>query len=459
MRKQWSSAAVAALLVVFATFVSDSALAAGFYLPGHGVKPLGRAGAQVAHGQGDLNAIWHNPANLAGLSNTKLTVDLSLIFLDFDFQRAPRELENGDTRTYAKVSNDAPPKPDPQILIGGPLPVDGMSWGFGIYAPYLSGHRFPATGPQRYTLVDNDASLLLFTHLVWAWEVSDRIRVGLGFQNAPASFVLVNVTSAYTGLFGDPEDPDLDILTRITLTDLFAPSGNGGVVVGLSENLNAGLSFQLPVKFSDSNAKLESRLPSNPAFTGAELRGDEIAGGLTFAPILRFGLQWKAETWDVELAATYEAWSVFDEIEATPNEVAVDNVPGLGGIPIGPLSVPQNWQDAYSVRLGSDIELSQAFTVRGGYTFETTAIPDERYSVFLAEGNKHLVGTGLSYDFGSLVLDASLGAWIIPERNITNSKVKQINPTDGDDEQVIIVGNGTYNQIYYAGGVGITYDF
>lgn len=450
---------LALAVLALALALPNSAHAAGFYLPGHGVKPLGRAGAQVAHGQGDLNAIWHNPANLGGLTETKLTVDLALIFLDFEFQRAPRELDNGETKTYSAVSSDAPPKPDPQILIGGPLPFDGMSWGFGVYAPYLSGHRFPETGPQRYTLVDNDASVMLFTHLVWAWELNDRIRLGLGFQNAPAQFVFINVTSAYTGLFGDPEDPDLDILTRITLTDLFAPSGNGGVVVGLSENLSAGLSFQLPVRFEDADAKLESRLPSNAAFTGAELSGDRIAGGLTFAPIVRFGLNWQAEDWDVELAGTYEAWSVFEEIEATPDEVAVENVPGLGGIPIGPLSVPQDWEDTFSVRLGSDIALTETFTVRAGYTFETSAIPDERYSVFLAEGNKHLIGTGFSYDFGGLSLDAALGAWIIPERVITNSKVSQINPTDGDNEQVIIVGNGTYNQTYFAGGFGLNYAF
>ncbi len=453
------TALFATALLALALFVPAEAFAAGFYLPGHGVKPLGRAGAQVVHGQGDLNAIWHNPANVAGLGSFQLTVDLALIALNFDFQRAPRTMPNGETRTYSKVSNEAPPKTDPQLLIGGPLPVDGMSWGFGVYAPYLSGHRFPETGAQRYTLVDNDASVMLFLHLVWAWELSDRIRVGLGFQNAPASFVLVNVTSAYTGLFGDPEDQDLDILTRITLTDFWAPSGNGGVVVGLSEQLNAGLSFQLPVRFEDSDAKLESRLPSNAAFTGAELSGDAIGGGLTFAPIIRFGLQWKADTWDVELAGTYEAWSVFEEIEATPDEVTVENVPGLGGIPIGPLSVPQEWEDAYSVRLGSDIQLSDSFTVRGGYTFETSAIPDERYSVFLAEGTKHLIGTGMTWTSGSFSLDLSLGAWIIPERVITNSLVTQINPTDGDNEQVIVVGNGTYNQTYFAGGLGVNYAF
>jgi long-chain fatty acid transport protein len=459
MHKRRSTAAAATLVALVALAVSTDAMAAGFYLPGHGVKPMGRGGAQVAHGQGDLNAIWHNPANIGGLTNTKLTVDFSLIFVNFDFQRAPRTLENGEQRTYNAVSNEAPPKPNPQVLIGGPLPVEGMSWAFGLYAPYLSGHVFPETGPQRYTLVDNDQSLLLFLHAVWAWELNDRIRIGLGFQNVPANFVLVNVTSAYTGLFGDPEDADLDILTRITLTDLWVPSGNGGVVVGLSENLSAGLSFQLPIRFETDSAQLESRLPSNAAFTGAELQGDTIAGGLTFAPIIRFGLQWQAETWDVELAATYEAWSVFDEIDATPNSVSVDNVPGLGAIPIGPLSVAQEWQDAYSVRLGSDVQLSDALTVRGGYAFETAAVPDERYSVFLADGNKHLLGTGLTYDFGDLSLDAGLAGWFIPERVITNSRVTQINPTDGDNEQVIVVGNGTYNQFYYAAGIGLNYDF
>ncbi|MFB6352300.1 MAG: hypothetical protein ABEN55_19115, partial [Bradymonadaceae bacterium] len=82
------TAALAAFLL--ATLAPASAEASGFYLPGRGVRPVGRAGAYVASSGGDLNAIWYNPANLAALEKTQLTLDASMLGTFSSFKRAPR---------------------------------------------------------------------------------------------------------------------------------------------------------------------------------------------------------------------------------------------------------------------------------------------------------------------------------------------------------------------------------
>lgn len=187
-------------------------------------------------------------------------------------------IENGEVvQTFDPVNNEAAPKIDPQILIGGPL-FKNATWAFGIYAPYLSGHTFPEDGPQRYVLVDNDKSLLLFMHLAVAYQFGESFRIGFGIQNVPASFELVTVSSAYTGLFGDAEDKDLDILSEVVLQDFFAPSANLGIWAHFSENLSGAISFQAPVQFKDNDAKLRARLPSHPEFSGAKLNGDSLTG-------------------------------------------------------------------------------------------------------------------------------------------------------------------------------------
>lgn len=437
----------------------DLALGSGFYLPGRGVHPLGRAGAYFASGEQDLNSLWYNPANLAGFEELQLTVDVAFINLSFDFQRAPRTLENGDVRTYEEVSNEAPAKLDPQILIGGPFFVEDMSWAFGLYAPYLSGHTFPEDGPQRYTLVDNDQSIAGFVHFALAYEFGENFRLGAGVQMVPASFSLINVTSGYTGLYGDPEDKDLDILSEIKLTSIFNFSGNIGIWFRLAENVHTAISFQAPVVFADDDAELTARLPSSPAFNNAELEGNTLAGNIKFPAVIRAAIRYKADDWDLELAGVYEGWSIFDEIQATPNEIAVTGVPGIGSIPVGPLSIPQEWQDTFSIRLGGDYDFNESFTLRSGYAFETGAIPDDRYSVFLADGNKHLLSLGATYEFGAWSLDAGLGYYLIPSKTVTNSQVRQINPTDTEDELTLIVGNGTYSQSYFAAGIGTNFRF
>jgi long-subunit fatty acid transport protein len=270
---------------------------------------------------------------------------------------------------------------------------------------------------------------------------------------------MVNVVSGYTGLFGDPEDPDLDILSEITLQSFTAFGGNIGAWWKAAPFLEAAVSVQSPIKFSDDAAELRTRLPSSPVFNNAQVEGNTIAGSLSYPAIFRFGLRLVQETFDIEAAVVYEMWSVVDAIEASPNDIAVTGVPGLGSIPVGPLNVPLNWQNTLSLRLGSDIQLTDSFILRGGYGFETATVPDEYYSVFLADGTKHHLALGAGLNFGAITLDASLSYYLIPTRTITNSQVNQINPTDEENKITLVVGNGTYEQSYFIGGLAFNYQF
>ncbi len=450
----------ASMCLASGLWAPSDAQAAGFFLPGHGIKPMGRGGAFVASGGGDLNSLWYNPANLAGLEEFTLTVDLSIIALDFEFARAPRTLDNGETITFAPISNEAAPLPNPQILIGGKLPkLKDTTWAFGFYAPYTAPQTYPEDGAQRYTLVDNNGSLLGFLHLALAREFGDSIRVGAGFQNLAGSFRLVTVSSAYTGLYGDPEDPEQDLLTQITLTDLFSPTGNLGVWVKVAPNVEAAISMQLPVRIRDRDAKLDLKLPNNALFANANVRGDEIDAGLNFPFMARLGVRLVLDKFDYELAAVYENWGSVKEVSAVPQDVVVENVPGVGSIEATPSNVPLNYRDTFSIRNGAELKINQDLAVRAGYTYESSAIPDEYYSVFLPDSTKHLMTFGAGYELGKWTFDAGFAYMHMPDRTITTSEVRQINPTDPDGENTTVVGNGTYSQRYIMGGLGVTKQF
>ena len=447
------------LTLLFICLFSADAFAGGFYLPGRGVKPLGKAGAFVASGGGDLNSLWYNPANLATITDLQLVIDLGLINLSLEHTRAPRTFENGDVENFETIENSAAPKIDPQILIGGPL-FENMTWAFGIYAPYLSGHTFPEDGPQRYVLVDNDKSLLLILHLAVAYNFGDSFRIGFGIQNVPASFELVTVSSGATGLFGDAEDADLDILSEVVLQDFFSPSANFGVWARFSENLSGAISFQAPIQFKDNDAKLRVRLPSHPEFSGAKLNGDSLTGEMWFPPVVRAGVSLDVGSLNVELAAVWEGWSILDEIKVQPNDISVENLYGIGNIPIGALTIPTKYQDTYSVRLGGEYDISETLQLRAGYGFETSAIPDEYYTVFLIDNDKHMMALGGSLKLSdSVAIDAGLAYYLMPDRNVTNSKWRQINPTDTSGKVTSVVGNGEYKQSYFVSGVGTRIDF
>jgi len=272
-------------------------------------------------------------------------------------------------------------------------------------------------------------------------------------------FAIVNVISGYSGLYGRPEDRDLDLLSRVTVEDYFIPTGNLGVWAGLSEHLEAALSVQLPATIRDRNADLDIRMPSHPSFDNAEMSNDTIRGTINLPMILRAAFRYSRETFDLELTGVYEQWSVFDEITVRPNNIEVENVPGVGAIPVGAMSIPQNWRDTFSVRLGGHYRIADGWSVRAGYAFETGAPPEEYYSLFANDPNKHLIGAGFRHNWGDFSLDTSVAFYALETREIDDSQLRQINPVDAEDELATIVGDGTYRGNHLAVGTGLTWAF
>jgi len=59
----------------------------------------------------------------------------------------------------------------------------------------------------------------------------------------------------------------------------------------------------------------------------------------------------------------------------------------------------------------------------------------------------------------SIAIDAGLAYFLMPDRNVTNSERRQINPTDTVGKITSVVGNGEYKQSYFVSGVGTRIDF
>jgi long-chain fatty acid transport protein len=438
---------------------SAQAAAGGFVLPGRGAGPFGRASTMIASHEGDLNSIWFNPANLALVDRLTLTVDLSVVHYSLEHQRAPRMMPNGDLRFYESIRNDAFPNTIPQILVGGPTGVEGLVWSVGLYAPYAGATTFPDNGPQRYVLIDNVGSFMLYLHGAVGWQVTDWLRVGAGIQNFMAGFRLVNVTSGYIGVFGDPEDEDLDILLQVSPRDFFSLTGNLGAAVSLGERFVLGTSFQLPSELRDRQTPFEARLPDHPAFDNAEVQGDTVDMSVKVPWFARLGLRYHEPRFDLELSLVYEAWSTLDNISVTPNEVSVTGVPMMGSISMGPMAIPQRLQDTLSVSFGGEYRPTDAWKFRGGYTFEPTAVPDENASVFATDSTKNVFALGASRRFEDLSVDLMAAYIHMATRDITTSQVYQINTQDEENRTTLVVGNGTYRSSYVLWGLGVNYRF
>ena len=432
----------------------SAAWASGLYLPGHGTRPMGRGGTGTVSAM-DMNALWHNPSLLAGIRGHHLMVDLTLVNQSMTFEREPRVYPSGEVRSYGAVSNEAYATVIPQLGFASDFGTDRFVFGVGVYGPNGVRSRYPQDGPQRYVLIDNEDSLLVFTELAAAFRVTDWLWLGGGIQNVGASVRTVNVQSAYAGVFGDPEDRDLDMLFQAKLESWLNITGNFGVWVEPVKRFQAGLSVQLPVEFQDDDLEYELRLPSHPYFDEAEIsEKGKVSAGFKLPTVIRAGVRYVEDDWDLELNVVHERWSTNQELVADPKGTEISGIYAVGTIEARPLDIPLKYQDTWSVRLGGDVKVLESLTLRAGALYEQSAVPEETLSVFIVDTDKISASVGGSVALTKeLELDFGYAHIFYLGGDVDDSEVTQINSSN--PEGALVVGNGRYDVSANMLGVGL----
>jgi long-subunit fatty acid transport protein len=425
-------------------------------MPGRGVGPLGRGGAVVALG-GDLNGIWYNPGVLGVLEGHVLLIDAALTHLSASHQRAPGITRSGEPISYAEVESSAAPLPIPQLLFGSSLwEGSPMVVAAGVYAPSAAAMRFPERGPQRYAMIDNTQSLIIYQHLAVAWRAHPRLSVGVGVQNISAVVDSSVMGSAYIGLWGEPEDQDLDVLLNVRATDYISITGNMGAWAEPIDGLQVGVSAQLPAQVRDDAAALKVRLPSHYAFDGARVEGDTVGVSVQLPWIIRGGMRYVVPgVFDVEVDVYGELWSALQEVVTNPAAVRVTGAPLVGDIALGPLNLPRRYRDILGVSVGGGWwAIPEVLYVQAGFMYEQGAIPDATFSAFQFDSDKYAPTLGAQWRVtDTLALDFSYAHIFHAKRTVTHSEIKQVNPAFA--EGAVVVGNGTYSARYDIVGLGL----
>lgn len=446
--------AIALVLLLFGAEVAHAG--GGLFNPPHGVRTMGRAGAAVA-GESDLNALWYNPALLAGLPDGghEILVDANLVRQGVRFHRAPRTFENGRTQFYRPVDNEALPIPVPQIAYSSDFGLESLHFAVGMYGPNGANSTYPEDGPQRYVIVDTTGSLIFNQQLAVAWEPVEWLRVGAGLVNYTFILKRALVLSAYPGFVGDPEDEEFDALLVSEAQVPFNPTGILGIWAAIPGGIEVGASFLFARTVRDDSTKVEQRLPSHPLFDDAQVHGNTVSADFGLPAFFRAGARIVRPRWDLELDFVYEVHSGFEKIGTTPDDITVSGIPGIGTVPVGSLDVPRNFVDTISFRLGGDYTLlEKELVVRGGLLYESSAIPSETLSVLQVDADKIGVSLGASWHVTEAVtLDFGYTHLFFFDRTVNDSIMEQLNPTN--PEGAIIVGNGSYEVSVDMLGVGL----
>ncbi len=368
--------------------------AGGFEVPDMGGRAIGRGSAYVV-GVADGTAIHYNPAALAKIRGTTVMYHHGLMWHDTRFQRATLSDAWGDDAGTQFDEAQSSRKLFPilgALAVTSDFGLDNWTFAAGVYGPNGVGRQdYGDYNPQSFMLTELDVLLAYYT-LGAAWKYKDVFGVGAVVQYADLirlDYGVVADSGLTPALDPVPDDASTQLATRIELSDRAAATAQIGFWYRPLQRLELGVSSRIvPIYFHPKGGVSVDK----ETLVTEEIK---VQMDLTLPAIVRGGIRYIHDTgdrqwFDIELDAVYESWSLLKEFD-------LDVEGRINGQELQELTLPKNWKDTVSVRLGGDfIALPPYLTVRAGGFFETAAVPDNFSHIDFPSFRRGGVGAGFS---------------------------------------------------------------
>lgn len=522
---------VARAVLLLALSVGSVAQAGGFEIPENTTRALGRAGANIAH-VSDPTAIYLNPAGMVKSDGFALSGSLNLPMAFHRFQRAPHEYTGmnanpGDAPhriTFREERNSLSFMPAPMLFMSHDFGLENTTFGFAAYGPSsmpslrwndnTSGWNTPSTlspedGPREggnvYMLQDADL-LVVYPSIAVAHRFENiglsiggafqlvyaHTRVALGLEGTTG---VLSLNDAYVRSPEHPGGTQFDetagsVVGAEVKTGGFGVTGNFGITYDPIPQLSIGLSYRPAHKVKMKGTVAIAPSPELEPLE-LELLNNRATMDIVMPHVLRFGINYRHivddfEVFDIELAATYEMWSIVKQMVAnTPGPISST---GFDARPIGEVALPFNFNNTLSLRLGGDFNglrdrtTGVGLALRGGVFWESNGSPLPNTNILFMPFQRVGLSAGFSYYFPKVSLDFA-AMWLRNfSRTVENGEFDIINPlwvchngqsvpgatpdevlaacdTNGDNSPYHAVNNGTYKSDIVNLSVGLTYNW
>lgn len=435
----------------------SGALADGFRNPFHDAAAIAQGNAFAAQAD-NASAVFYNPAGMTQLHGVHTAGGIQFVSINTTFTSP-----TGTTVTNSSPTIGLPP-PGQFFLTAnlkdlGISALGNLSVGLGVLNLYGFAAKYPIDGPFATAVTFAQLPLIAIKPTV-AYKVTESLSVGLGAD-----------IFTFTGLLGEGHAE----------RRFQAPPGSGfpsGSELELNgKGTTAGLNVSFlytPWRTEEGKPRLsfagiwrsQAVLPLNGvllangnlvAQASTSIRLPEVwTGGIAFWPIRNREREWK-----VEVDVDYVRWQAIRD--AT---VLLSNG--------GALPSPQQWDNTFTVNVGTEYKLLQIMDHRGwdvafrtGYIRSHTPVTDLNFDPTFADNDVHVATVGMGFlchgggKFLGLIAcaDAEKGlfaksaigvdvfyqAFVFDTRTVTHSP----NPSV----------NGTYHTTNHAGGATFRLNF
>lgn len=408
-------------LLLGTCLLTSLSFSGGFLIYEHGAAAMAQGGAFVARAY-DPSALFHNPAGIAWLSGTQISLGTTLITSKSSVELPKYSLIDP---TWTGSANQKSQIFYPSTFYLTHSLNEKITLGLGFFSPYGLGTEWenPKTFPLRYIAYKTDMKTFFINPTV-AYRINENFSIAFG-----VSYIYANIKYKRYDILEPPMVPmPMDIEVILEGKDSFAFGFNAGLLYK-KDNFSFGLSYR-----SRSTLNFEGDLSMG---TLMKMSGK---ADIKLPDVFMFGIAYKiSDRFEVEGDVQYTLWSVYDEL--------VLKVEGLED-----QKIEQNWENVFIFRIGGQYQLNESFALRAGFLYDFTPQPVEFMDSSLPDADRWAVTAGFGYKVNNFAIDFAFQYEPFQDRTSPNREIYDI-PFLGN------LGEGTYSTTAYLFGISFTYQF
>ncbi|WP_295668947.1 OmpP1/FadL family transporter [uncultured Mucilaginibacter sp.] len=387
--------------------------AQGFQVNLEGEKQIGMGHTGTGTLQ-DGASVFFNPGAVAMLPENYVQAGISPLSFMSEFNPTN---SNATFRTANKIAT-------PFTFYGVWGPKNSFwKFGLGIYTPFGGLTDWGDTWQGKYALESLDLKTIFFQPTL-SVKLTDYLSIGAGFVYNHA---------------------DIDLHQAIPISNSAGADGQGhlsgtgkgygwnagiffktlsGVTIGLSHRSGVSTSFNGNAMFSVAPS-VQGNFPSPNTFTSKVPLPSTNSVGIGLYP---------SPNWTIAIDANEVNWDVFKNLSFTYAQKSTA---------INTTVLPQNYQQAYTLRAGAEYRGCPKLALRFGGGYATAAAPADFVSPQVPDANRVYFTGGIGYKIAShLNVDASFEFEHLMARQTTNAYTQL---------------SGTYETNVYIPGISLSY--
>jgi long-chain fatty acid transport protein len=422
---------ITAIVVFSLVFFGLSSLShgSGFLIYEHGAAAMAMGGAFVALAN-NPTAVFHNPAGLAFLEGTQISMGTTLITSSTSLELTNLATTVETVHQWFYPSN---------FYISHKI-NDRIAAGFGFFSPYGLGTKWPEDYALRFISTKDDMKTFFFNPVIAVkLDESFSVAVGVTYIYSTLTFDRVNLIDL-TAYGGSTYEAPVEVKGNGSAFALNAGVLYKGENFSLGINWRGGFDLDLEGDLALDNTNIPA--PFQP-YVPTEA---DVSTTMGIPHIFGLGVAFNlTESLIVTADFHYVLWSSFKEFV-----IEVDNP---DPVPDQTETFEENWKDSYVIRGGLQYMVNENFALRAGVLYDKTPQPVESMDPILPDADRLAFTGGFGYKSGNFVIDVAYQYEPFKDRESANRSLV-LHPLTGAN-----LGLGTYSTTAHLIGVSIGFIF